>query len=379
MNNAEVLYRSLEDAGIRFAAGVPDSLLNDFCLYLSEQVMDERHVIAANEGNAVAIAAGHYLSTGGVPLVYMQNSGIGNSLNPLISLTNMETYSIPMVLLIGWRGSPGINDWAHHKKQGQVTPALLDLLEIPYRVLENNEDSIHNTIAWAAQTTKDRSSPVAVLVQKGTMNTSEKKDFLAETSPYSMSREDAIACVINSVPLNSIFVATTGRATREVYEIRNERGIGHESDFLNVGAMGHASSIALGLSKGNKDRLVVCLDGDASAIMHLGSFTTIGASGQKNLLHVVLNNGAHESVGGQPTAGYKINFTGIAKSACYHTIGKAVDTEEQLKTAVLQLTGKGGPSFIDVRIRKGIRKNIPPLRISLTDLKHQLMNRLSSQ
>ncbi|WP_315122280.1 phosphonopyruvate decarboxylase [uncultured Clostridium sp.] len=368
----------LEEAGIKFYTGVPDSLLNDFCLYLSNNMSKDQHIIAANEGNAIAIAAGYYLATGTVPLVYMQNSGIGNSLNPLISLTNKETYEIPIVLLIGWRGSPDIDDWSHHKKQGEQTTILMEALDIPYRILEGDGDKVFDLVKWATETALQQSCPTAILVKKGVLAKDKKENLLLQESVYSMSRENAIECIINLLPQDTIFVVTTGRATREIFEIRNKYGKGHECDFLNVGAMGHASSIALGLSVGNKNRLVVCLDGDASAIMHLGSFITAGTSGQSNLLHIVLNNGAHESVGGQPSAGYKVNFTGMAENAGYKTVGHAVKDREGLEKAVEKLMEANGPAFIDMRIRKGIREDIPNLNVLLSDAKKQLMEELKS-
>ena len=374
MLDLKKLHQIFDTLGIRFYTGVPDSLLNDFCLYLSENIPDERHVIAANEGNAIAIAAGYHLATGSVPLVYMQNSGIGNSLNPLISLTNIQTYAIPLILLIGWRGSPGVKDWAHHKEQGRNTTRFLESLNITYQVLENFEEETYDSVKWAIENAKEQSSPVALLVKKGVLAKDEKRDFMSEESKYKISREKAIECIINNVPCDSIFIATTGRATREIYEVRKKRDESHALDFLNVGAMGHASSIALGLSMGKRDRLIVCLDGDASAIMHLGALAIIGTSGRSNILHIILNNGSHESVGGQPSVGHKINFTKIAESVGYKTIGCEVDSTEDLKTAVGALSNSSVPAFIDIRIRKGIRHDVPPLDLSLIKIKDQLMD-----
>lgn len=378
MINSERFYMMLKNTGVNFFTGVPDSLLNDFCLYLADNLPQDQHTIAANEGNAIAIAAGYHIATGTLPMVYMQNSGIGNSVNPLISLTNKETYAIPMILLIGWRGSPGVNDWAHHKKQGQETPVLLESLDIPYKVLDDNEVEAADLIKWAWETAMEKSGPVALLAKKGILSGGSKKNLLLEESEYPLSRENAIECIINTVPKDTIFVATTGRATREIYEVRESQGAGHEHDFLNVGAMGHASSIALGISIGSQNRLVVCLDGDAAAIMHLGSFAIAGTSGRSNLLHIVLNNGAHESVGGQPSAGHKINFTGIAESAGYHTVGCEVADKMGLEAAIKKLILSPGPGFIDMRIRKGIRMDIPSLKVSLIDSKCQMMNTLKN-
>ncbi|NLZ95172.1 MAG: phosphonopyruvate decarboxylase [Bacteroidales bacterium] len=316
--------------GVKFYTGVPDSLLNDFCLYLERTFSSDQHIITANEGNAIALAAGYHVATGTIPFVYMQNSGIGNAVNPLVSLTYKKVYAIPMILLIGWRGAPEVSDWAHHKKQGELTPTLLDDLEIPYRIVDNDQVDIEDLSSWATKTARELSSPVAIVARKGVFALSEKFDFNQLVQKYSLSREDAIGIIVDTLPNSTLYVATTGRATRELFEIRNQRGEGHEHDFLNVGAMGHASSIATGLAIAQKNRLVVCLDGDASAIMHMGSMATIGAIKRSNLLHVVLNNGVHESVGGQTSAGYAINMTMLAESLGYKTVKKPIETKDEL-------------------------------------------------
>lgn len=366
-------YECLRKAGVEFITGVPDSFLNDFCLSAEAELTRERHVIAANEGNAIALAVGHYLATGHVPLIYMQNSGIGNGVNPLLSLANKEVYGIPMVLLIGWRGEPGSGDHAQHDKQGRIMPDLLADMDIPFKVIDNDEQKAFETAEWAVQTAREQGSPIALLVKKGALAKAEKKKFVPEDSAYNMSREEAMACVIECAPDDALFVATTGRATRELYALRELSGAGHDRDFLNVGAMGHALSIANGLALGVKDRKVICFDGDAALIMHMGSITTAGVVGSKNLLHVVLNNGVHESVGGQFSAGFKVNFTAIAENAGYQTVGRAVETAEELQNAVRRLLDGEGPSFIDMRIRKGIRSGLPPLKIVPQELKAPLM------
>jgi len=377
MIDSQKFYNLLKNEEINFFTGVPDSLLNDFCMYLSDNLSNNEHIIAANEGNAVGIAAGNYLSTGKLPLVYMQNSGIGNALNPLISLTNKETYSIPMVLLIGWRGAPGTEDWAHHKKQGEESSQILKTLNIPYKILDttmNNKAS--EVIQWASKTAKKNSSPVAILVKKRILEKGEKKNLLLEKSELEMTREDVIETVIRNVPKNSLFVATTGRATREIVEVRNKLGFGYKNNFLNVGSMGHASAIVNGIASGEKKRLIVCLDGDSAAIMHLGSMAIIGTSGYPNILHIILNNGAHESVGGQPSVGQIINFTGIAKNMGYQTVESQIETRKYLVETIETLIKNNNlskPKFIDVYIRKGIRNDIPKLNASLNEIKNNFM------
>lgn len=357
--------------------GVPDTLLNDFCLGLDEFWPDKKHVIAANEGNAIALAAGYHLATGTVPLVYMQNSGIGNALNPLISLVDRAVYGIPMVLLIGWRGEPGSADWPQHRRQGELTPILLDVLKIPHRVL--NADDVEMDIAeWAAMTARDSNCPAAVLVKKGVLALTEKADFAAQDQSYPLSREDAISRVLSCAPQNSIFVATTGRAARELYALREARRESHQQDFLNVGAMGHALSIAAGIATARRDRPVICLDGDAAAIMHLGSVPVAAAIGLSNLLHVVLNNGAHESVGGQPTIAFNADLNTIAAASGFATIGRAAYSGPELESSVQDLLNVGKPAFLEIRIRKGMRKDMPVLKMNTQKTKACFVQWLAS-
>lgn len=367
----EYLYKN----SIQFFTGVPDTLLNNFCLQIDSVVASSNHVIAANEGCAIAIATGHYLATGNVPLVYMQNSGLGNATNPLLSLTNKEVYSIPIILLIGWRGAEDSNDWVQHHKQGLLTPRLLETIDIPYQIVEKDSNSAQELVLWAVEQAKKNTSPVALIIKKGVFGQSEKKDFLAEESEYPLTRENAIEHILQCLPTNTIYVATTGRASRELHAIRANNGQDHDKDVLNIGAMGHASSIALGIALAKPERNVVCLDGDAAFAMHMGSITTIGLSRPKNFLHIILNNGAHESVGGQLTAGFSASLTSMAEASGYLTTGCYVSTKNNIKQAIEQLKGNG-PSFLDIRIRKGIRSDMPILRTDLGRIKDDFMNNL---
>ena len=370
MINQEKLIEAFRRQGVEFFTGVPDSFLNGFCTCLTSAAPPERHVITANEGNAVAMAAGYYLATGRVPLVYMQNSGMGNAVNPILSLTDKQVYSIPMVFLIGWRGQSGTGDHDHHAAQGRLTLTLLDDMEIPYRILSDNDADASADAAWSVQTARESSLPAALVVPKGVC-TGEKKPFENET--YPLSREDAIRIVIEHSPPDAACVATTGRATRELYAVRTENGAYAARDFLNVGAMGHAVSVAQGLALADKSRPVICFDGDAAAIMHMGSLTMASKLDVPNLLHIVLNNGAHESVGGQPSAGHLIDFTGIAAGCGYETAGKAVETQRELCGAIERLSNRTRAGFIDVKIRKGIRKGLPSIDISTLELKKKIM------
>lgn len=375
MVNQEQLFKSLEDQGIDFFTGVPDSLLNDFCLYLCHHYGNDRHIMAANEGNAIAIATGHYLATGKIPVVYMQNSGIGNATNPLLSLAHESVYGIPMILVIGWRGDPAIKDHAQHKKQGELTPVLMKDMDIPYEILDNDETVIEK-FSWAASKAKEISSPVALIAKKGILTQKEKHQEYPESTL--MNREEAISAVIDIFGSNAIYLATTGRATRELHEQLKLHGIAAGHEFLNVGSMGHISSVALGMAIAQSDKKIVVFDGDAAAVMHMGSLATIGRYQPKNLIHIVLNNGVNESVGGQPSAGQVVNLTTIAK-ACGYTTSICVEKKKDLKTVVDILTDSDKPVFIDIHVRQGIRKDMPKLDIDHQEQKIQLIKSFNEQ
>lgn len=371
MINQEKFFHALTQAGVEFFCGVPDSYLNAFCTYLSQNVTEDKHLIAANEGNAISAASGYHFVTGTVPLVYMQNSGMGNALNPLMSLVDRHVYSVPMVLLIGWRGDPSASDHSQHKTQGETTTKLLDLLNIPYRIIEDNDASIQETAQWAVRTAQETSCPTALIAKKGVLAEKEKKAPVGNELP--MTREDAMTVVLDHADKEAIIVATTGRATRELYFLRDEREETHDNDILNVGAMGHASSIAMGVALAKPDRQVICLDGDSAAIMHMGAMSMASHNHLPNFIHVILNNGAHESVGGQPSVGQKIRFADIAKACGYRAV--MVDNEEDLISALSELSDGKGASLIDVRIRQGMRPVLPPLEIDHAEIINGFKNK----
>lgn len=377
MINLAAFYGHLRSLGVDFATGVPDTLLNNFCLGLDENFPPKHHVIAANEGNAIALAAGFHIATGKVPLVYMQNSGMGNAMNPLISLTDPAVYAIPLVLLIGWRGEPGSGDWPQHQRQGELSPVLLDALKIPYRVLDSDDAAVANATTWAVETACETSSPAALLVRKGVLALKEKAGFDAKGEQYVFSREEAIRTILASAPPDTIYVASTGRITRELHAIREDLGQAHDHDFLNVGAMGHALSIAAGIAIARPNRRVICLDGDGAAIMHLGSQPVTANLLLPNLIHIVLNNGAHESVGGQPTTGYAANLTALASAAGFRTPPSHAETAKELPDAVAAMLRANGPAFIEMRIRKGMRSNMPILRMIPKSEKMGLMTQIT--
>lgn len=371
MIDPEILIHQLKKIGLSFFTGVPDSLLNDFCLAL-EASCGRNNIIAANEGNAIGIAAGHYLATRNIPIVYMQNSGIGNAMNPLISLTHKYVYSIPMILVIGWRGDPSITDHYQHKKQGELTTVLMDDMDIPYHILDN-EDSVFDNFKWALNEAAKLESPVALIVKKGILSKTKKENTYPEEGEM-MNREDAMDIVFDNMPDDTIYYATTGRATRELHEMFKKRDIMPVREYLNVGSMGHNSSVALGAALALPERHHVCFDGDAATLMHLGALPIIGKAHPKHFLHIVLNNGVHESVGGQISAGFDANLTEIAKASGYMTLEKIIESKEDLRDAIITTKDIEGPVFIEVKIRKGIRSRIPALKVDLLKSRNDLMN-----
>lgn len=376
MIEPKVFFEELKKNNVDFFTGVPDSYLNGFCRYIRNNVPYTNNVVTANEGNSIAVAAGYYIATKKIPLVYMQNSGYGNALNPLASLADENVYSIPMILLIGWRGEPGTNDWDQHKLQGRITGKLLEIMNIPYAVVRNEDINIADTVQWAAKTAREKRKAVAIVVCKGVLSGMKDENYVKD---YPMSREKAMEIVIETMPEDTIYIASTGRATRELYYLREKRAEKHCKDFLNVGAMGHASSVALGIAMQQKTRKVVCFDCDAAAIMHMGCFTMARTYNAPNLIHIVLNNGAHESVGGQPSAGQVIEFTKIASGAGYATIGREVTDENELTEALNKLSGVQAMSFIDVRIHKGMERKVPPLKISYKNAGDNLIAELNKR
>ena len=376
MIRPQFFYELLKENGTGFFTGVPDSLLKSFCAYLTDTAGSKNHIIAANEGCAVGLAAGHYFATGRVPLVYMQNSGLGNTVNPLLSLADREVYSVPLLLVIGWRGEPNVHDEPQHVKQGTVTCALLDAMEIPYCILSDEEAEAKVQLEKAYSHIKASSSPYAVVVRKGIFDSYKLETN--EAVPAEMSREEAIEKIILNAPSNACFVSTTGMASRELYELRDKHGQGHAKDFLTVGSMGHASQIALGIALTKEDKTVFCIDGDGAAIMHLGGLTAIGSQRPKNMVHIVLNNGAHDSVGGQPTVGRKINLCAVAQACGYDKV-VSVKTLEELQSRLKELCTNSGSVFIEVLVSKGARADLGRPKSSPIENKRAFMEFLEGK
>ncbi|TDJ20095.1 MAG: phosphonopyruvate decarboxylase [Gammaproteobacteria bacterium] len=344
----------LEAFGVDFYAGVPDSLLAPVCFYLADHAGDN-YVVAANEGGAVALACGYHLATGKVPLVYLQNSGQGNTINPLLSLAHRDVYAIPLLLLIGWRGEPGRKDEPQHARQGKVTVGLLEAIDIPYRVLAPEPEAARRGVDELLAIAAAQSRPVALLVRKGTFESYQP--FGQPASDFQMTREQAIEGIVANLGETDAIVSTTGKISRELYEYRDRARQGHQREFLTVGSMGHASQIAMGIALAKPDRQVFCLDGDGAMLMHMGGAAIVGAAGVANFKHVILNNGAHDSVGGMATVGLRVSFTEIVK-ACGYTEAWRVERREDLAGKVEQLRTVRGPAMLEVMVRKGARADL---------------------
>jgi len=369
--NPEIFFQILKKQKIDFFTGVPDSLLKQFCLCLDDNIPKDRHIITANEGNAIALAAGYHLATGKTPMVYMQNSGLGNAVNPLLSLCDAGVYSIPLIVMIGWRGEPGLKDEPQHVKQGESQLSLLEAMGIPYEVISKNDDQFENKIIKATEKAKKSSAPFVLLIKKRTF-----KDYnTLNTKPNDLilGREAALEIILDSLDESSIIVSTTGKTSREIFEIREKRRKSHQQDFLTVGSMGHCSSIALGIAIAKPERKIICLDGDGSLIMHMGSLATVGKLSPHNFYHILLNNFVHESVGGQETSAKYIDIPSLVKSNGYKNIYSCKD-EENLVSKMNLLIKESGPNFLEVKVKPGSRKNLGRPTINPKENKKDFMN-----
>jgi phosphonopyruvate decarboxylase len=351
-------YYGLFNSGVNFFCGVPDSLLKGFCEYIQINLKNDKHIIAANEGSAISIAAGYGMARNEVPLVYLQNSGLGNAINPLLSLADPTIYSIPMLILVGWRGEPGIKDEPQHTKQGEVMLEMIKSMKYSYIVLPSEPIDVINAIEKAVNLSKSIKSPVFLIARKDLFLTSKEEVQQSNKSMSSLSRERAIEIIIEEAPRDTIFIATTGKISRELYELRIKHNHINPLDFLTVGSMGHASQIALGFSIGLPNKNIICLDGDGSVLMHMGGLAIIGTSKVKNYLHIVLNNGMHESVGGYPTVAFEVSLKDIACGCKYTSVTGGINDEDLLKNALENNFNCLGPAFIEVIVKSGSRKNL---------------------
>lgn len=355
--DANVLLSVCHEAGIDFYTGVPDSQLKGLCdtLYARYGASGKEHIVAANEGNAIGLCAGHYLATGRPALCYMQNSGLGNAVNPLASLMDGQVYGLPCLLVIGWRGEPGVHDEPQHVKQGEITLGQLELMGIPYFILDKDMDeAAFRTGFTPLQAAMAEGKVAAMVVRKGALSCSAKPDYRNDRQ---MTREAAAEVIVREAGARDIFVSTTGKLSRELFEIRERLGQGHEKDFLTVGSMGHASMIALAIALEKPDRRVWCLDGDGAALMHLGALPVIAQRSPENMIHVVINNAAHETVGGMPVCEGALDVSAMAQAAGYPTILRA-DSPQTLADALKSAQNCGQLSLVEVMCANGARADL---------------------
>ncbi len=373
MISPESFLKIMNSAQINFFTGVPDSTFKNFCHFIISQQNEIRNVVAVNEGNAIALAIGNYIGSGKPSLVYLQNSGIGNTLNPLLSLADKEVYSIPMLLLVGWRGYPDVLDEPQHVKQGYVTKKLLEAIEIPFFEMDSSTDPI-SLILSALEVMHRENCPVVLLTREDLFEDDFKRKSVE--NHFDLTRRSALQTIAEYVQEDSAVFTTTGFIAREFMEIRDQEGIGEGSDFMCIGGMGHVSAIATGFAMATKSsKKVVCLDGDGSLLMHMGALTVSGQNPDINLLHIVLNNGSHESVGGHPTLASDLDLHKIAR-ACGYKETAVVVSKKQLEKAFLDYSKKNGISFIEIKISTTDTKK--PLRPSNTP-RENLINFLERQ
>lgn len=349
----------LGELGADFFTGVPDSLLSAFCDALYDRYRtSEKHIVAANEGTAVALAAGHYLAAQKPAVVYMQNSGIGNAVNPICSLIHPEVYSIPVIFVIGWRGEPGVHDEPQHVFQGRSTLAMLDCLEIPYFVMDLNtrpEEMANAVKSFQGIINAGRS--IAFVLKKGALKKPPTSGIRYHNNHH-MTRESAVSVILGAGREDDFFVCTTGKLSREVFEYRKRNGQPHHSDFLMVGSMGHSCMIALGAAMSHKTGRVFCLDGDGAMLMHMGSLVVAAKYAPDNFVHVVINNGAHESVGGMPVAFGGLSLCGIA-DACGYKRTYLAFSEDDIRRILSDISSsEGGTAFIEVMCNLEVRDDL---------------------
>lgn len=353
-----------------FFTGVPDSLLQPLCNYLVDSFgISRQHIIAANEGNCVAIAAGYHLATGKIPVVYMQNSGIGNAVNPVVSLLNDKVYAIPTIFIVGWRGEPDVKDEPQHIFQGEITVPLLELLDIhtyivtPHSTVQEIE---YCMIEFRRRLAAGKS--VAFVVKKGALSYENPVSYWNQ---YTLMREEIISHIMEFSG-KDLVVCTTGKAGRELFELRESNRQTHEQDFLTVGSMGHCSSIALGIALQKPEQRVWCIDGDGAALMHMGAMAVIGAQKPSNLIHIVINNGAHESVGGMPTVAEQINLSEIAKGCGYPYVESVYDLFE-LDRVLQEAKESRLLCFVEAKAAIGARESLGRPTIPAIENKERFM------
>lgn len=373
---ASRVLSGLEHMGIDTITGVPDSTLKQFCDGLQTYEGNLKHYVTANEGAAVGLAIGSYLASGQPACVYMQNSGIGNIVNPLASLANRDVYGVPMLFIVGWRGEPGVKDEPQHVFQGKITCELFDTLTVPYRVIDQNtSDEEMDAILEKAGEVLQKGEQYAIIVKKGTF---EKEVSYSWDNGNKIRREDALAHIIQGVSRDTVIVSTTGKISRELYEQSNAIYGNHENLFMTVGGMGHASMIALGIAKKRPDKKVLCIDGDGAALMHMGAIPFIASQAPENFYHIVINNQAHESVGAMPTGCQQTQFALLAQTAGYRKACKLSSLEEIDRIGGLMMQ-ETGPVMWEIPVTLESRADLGRPKESARENKEEFMRFLDNK
>ncbi len=372
MLDPKLFVEQISDASCSGIFGVPDSLLADVGLELAS-LSSMPNITACNEGSAVAMAIGSYLATGLPAMVYMQNSGLGNAINPLLSLADRSVYGIPMVLMIGWRGKPGQADEPQHLKQGAITEDLLRDMGIPCVVLPTEQFLSHEILRSAFDESVKTNGPVAILVSKGTFQASSLRlNQSSEDTQKLLSREDALQVVYSQISTDATVVSTTGMLSRELEELQSKSASqDHPRTLFVIGGMGHASSIALGISSSKPAGAVWCLDGDGSMLMHLGSLPVIASAKPGNFLHILFDNESHDSVGGQQTPLDLADLSRIAVSSGY-SYSAVVDSKKDILNELIFMRSITGPRLLQIKIKKGSRPDLGRPKKSPSQMKESL-------
>ncbi len=358
---------------ISYMVGVPDSVLVEINRY-AEGNSNIKCEVVANEGNAVAVAVGYHLATDSIAAVYMQNSGIGNAINPIVSLADRSVYNIPMLLIIGWRGDDNGLDEPQHIKQGNLTLELLNILGIRYSIIDSScESSVGVIINMACKYIRNKCSIYAIVVRRGTFDKSI--GYTTGISKHEMNRYEVLDVVHSRLKGNELILTSTGMISREWYEIRRTYGEGHSNDFMNVGAMGHVSQIALGIAKNSPSRTVICIEGDGSALMHMGAMAYNGTSNVKNFKHIILNNGVHGSIGGITSAGLAVKFDEIAK-ACGYEYSICIDSRENIESKIEKVLSNQKKSLLNILINNIDVENIGRPNKTLVNLAYEFKDSL---
>lgn len=367
-------FNTLKENELISFYGVPDSLLKNICAYITDNVDEKHNIITANEGNAIAFACGHYLATSKPAVVYMQNSGLGNCVNPLLSLSDEEVYNIPFLMIIGWRGEPGIKDEPQHIKQGKVTTDLLEAMGVDFCILPTDINKAKEVIEFARNYMQETKKPYALLVQKDSFDNYKLQTKKQACSD--LSREDAICLVAKELKASDVVVATTGHISRELYEFRENNNQAHSTDFLCVGSMGHASSIAAAIAIEKPNKNVFCFDGDGACLMHMGAMPIIAAQNLSNLKHIVFNNEAHDSVGGQPTCSGFMSVTKIALASGYKK-AYSVSTAEEISSVLPEFLSAKETALLEIKVKCGARSDLGRPKEKPYENKEMFMKNLS--